>query len=110
MNTIKEKTPFQINEFAAADKLAAEMEQFGLEVARNCFSGRYENGTLDLYNVTVRTKSYPVKGNKKLIEALEAHGYYVQKCMAISSPRYYKFWVAKEYTISTTQVAEPVAR
>lgn len=110
MNTIKEKTPFQLNEIAAANKLAAEMEQFGLEVDPSCFSGRYQDGTLDLFTVSVRTKSYPTKGNKKLIEALEARGYNVQKCMSISSPRYYKFWVSKAYTISTKQVAEPVAR
>lgn len=110
VNTIKEKTPFQINEFAAADKLAAEMEQFGLEVDRTGFSGNYPNGTRDLFAVSVRTKSYPVAGNKKLIEALEARGYYVQKCMGISKPRHFKFWVSKVYLISTTQVSEPVAR
>ena len=110
VNTIKEKTPFQINEFAAADKLAAEMEQFGLEVDRTGFSGCYPRDTTDLYAVRVRTKSYPVAGNKKLIEALEARGYYVQKCMGISKPRHFKFWASKVYLISTTQVAEPVAR
>ena len=110
MNTIKEKTPLQINEIAAANKLAAEMEQFGLEVDRTGFNGYYHNDTRDLFAVGVHTKSYPVAGNKKLIEALEARGYNVQKCMSISSPRYYKFWVSKAYTISTTQVSEPVAR
>ncbi len=109
MNTIKE-TPFQINEFAATDKLAAEMEQFGLEVDRTCFSGNYPGDTTDLFNVSVRTKSYPVAGNKKLIEDLEAHGYCVQKCMGIGKPRHFKFWVSKVYLISTTKVAEPVAR
>ena len=66
MNTIKEKTPFQINEFAAADKLAAEMKQFGLEVDPSCFSGSYQDGTLDLFTVSVRTKSYEALLKKKL--------------------------------------------
>ena len=109
MNTIKEKTPLQINEIAAANKLAAEMEQFGLEVDRTGFNGYYHNDTRDLFAVGVHTKSYPVAGNKKLIEALEASGYYVQRLRS-SRPRYYKFWVSKVYLISTTQVAEPVAR
>jgi hypothetical protein len=47
VNTIKEKTPLQINEIAAANKLAAEMKQFGLEVDPSCFSGSYQDGTLD---------------------------------------------------------------
>lgn len=110
MNRIKDQTPLIINEFAAADKLEAEMEQFGLEVDRSGFSGNYPNGTTGLYAVSVRTKSYPVAGNKKLIEALEARGYYVQKCMGISKPRHFKFWASKVYLISTTQVSEPVAR
>ena len=110
MNKIKDQTPLIINEFAAADKLEAEMERFGLEVDRSGFSGCYPTDDLDLFAVTVRTKSYPVAGNKKLIEALEARGYYVQKCMGISKPRHFKFWVSKVYLISTTQVTEPVAK
>ena len=85
------------------------MEQFGLEVDRTGFNGYYHNDTRDLFAVGVHTKSYPVAGNKKLIEALEARGYYVQRLRS-SRPRYYKFWVSKVYLISTTQVADPVAR
>lgn len=103
------KTTLIINEFAAADKLEEEMKRFGLEVDRGTFTGTYPGNTTDLYNVCVYTKKYPIKGNKKLIEELEARGYCVRKYLGIGSNRHYVFRVCKTYLISTTKVAEPVA-
>ena len=110
MNENKPMTAYQRNEQAAKEQFQTEMVKYGLKIDRSSTGGTYCDNCMEFFNLHMVTEKLPVKGNKKLIERLEARGYYVQKCMGISKPRHFKFWVSKVYLISTTQVAEPVAR
>lgn len=60
----------------ARDAFQTEMNAYGLTV-----SGYTDNWINDDLHVTFQTEDQPVKGNKALIEKLEAAGYYIVKTM-----------------------------
>lgn len=90
-------TRFFKKELNALDAYQCEMNQFGLHVNKTGFGGSYSSdGTA--FNLEARTNPTPVKGNKALIEKIEAAGYCVWTWMTKdweTGRRYYVFSVVK---------------
>ncbi len=98
-------TKFMKKQFDAVDAFQKEMDKFNMNVDRSCLSGTYSEDR-STYNMGVRTVGYPIKGNKKLIEALKAAGYMIWdwcKYDRGTGRRYFMFAAAKRYAI---QLAE----
>lgn len=96
-------TTFQRNEQAAKEQFQAEMVKYGLKIDRTGSGGTYRDNCLEFFNLHMVTEKLPVKGNKKLIERLEADHYWVQKWLNTipGTPRQYVFRVCKTETIAT---------
>lgn len=94
---------YKRNEQAAKEQFQVEMNKYGLTIDRTSSGGMYRDNCMEFFNLHMVTEKLPVKGNKKLIERLEADHYWVQKWLnAIpGTPRQYVFRVCKTATIAT---------
>ena len=103
MNENKPMTAYQRNEQAAKEQFQTEMVKYGLKIDRSSTGGTYRDNCMEFFNLHMVTEKLPVKGNKKLIERLEADHYWVQKWLNTipGTPRQYVFRVCKTATIST---------
>ena len=99
------KTVFQMNEAAARAAFQKEMDAFGLTVSGST-SGFYASDDLSLYSLRMRTEPQPVKGNKPLIDRLEAAGYRIEKYSRSVRVygRYFVFTVCRGAVIKTKEV------
>lgn len=79
MNENKPMTAYQRNEQAAKEQFQTEMVKYGLKIDRSSTGGTYCDNCMEFFNLHMVTEKLPVKGNKKLIERLEADHYWVQK-------------------------------
>ncbi len=93
-------TRFCKKEYDALDAYQREMNQFGLYVNRNSYGGSY-NSDGTTFNLKLHTKALPVKGNKALIEKMEAAGYNIWKWSRTheNGRRYFVFAVVKIFPI-----------
>lgn len=89
-------TIFQKKELDALDTYQQEMNQYGLCVNKYSFSGSY-NSDSTAFNLEMKTNALPVKGNKDLLERLDAAGYTVWKWCRKDDDgrRYFVFAVCK---------------
>ena len=103
MSENKPMTAYQRNEQAAKERFQAEMVKYGLKIDRSSTGGRYSDNCMEFFNLSMVTEKLPVKGNKALIQRLEADHYWVQKWLNTipGTPRQYVFRVCKTVTIST---------
>ena len=94
---------YKRNEQAAKEQFQAEMVKYGLKIDRTSSGGMYRDNCMEFFNLSMVTEKLPVKGNKKLIERLEADHYWVQKWLNTipGTPRQYVFRVCKTATIAT---------
>lgn len=94
---------YKRNERAAKEQFQTEMNKYGLKIDRTSSGGMYRDNCMEFFNLHMVTEKLPVKGNKKLIERLEADHYWVQKWLNTipGTPRQYVFRVCKTATIAT---------
>lgn len=99
---------YKRNEQAAKEQFQAEMSKYGLKIDRSSSGGTYRDNCMEFFNLHMVTEKLPVKGNKKLIERLEADHYWVQKWLNTipGTPRQYVFRVCKTATIATGRANE----
>lgn len=93
-------TRFQKKEHDAVNAFQEEMNEFGLQVDRRSYGGMYSND-MTAFHLEISTIPQPVKGQKALIEKLEAAGYTVWKWrMAIPYEKmYFVFTATKNIAI-----------
>lgn len=94
---------YKRNEQAAKEQFRTEMVKYGLKIDRSSTGGTYRDNCMEFFDLHMVTEKLPVKGNKKLIERLEADHYWVQKWLNTipGTPRQYVFRVCKTATIAT---------
>ena len=84
----------------ALDAFQCEMNQFGLYVNKRSFGGTY-NSDGTVFNLEAMTDPMPVKGNKTLLEKIEAAGYAIWKWSRYgkNGHRYFVFAAGKTLPI-----------
>lgn len=96
-------TTYQRNEQAAKEHFQQQMDKYNLKVDRSSTGGYYHDNCMEFFNLCMVTEKLPAKGNKKLIERLEADHFWVQKWLdtARGASRKYVFRVCKTAMIAT---------